>query len=62
MNYSMMDKLFNSDHTQDAMSAINKYKNKHFGHGLSFGQTHQADAATDQLDALFIGKPQKKIF
>lgn len=55
--YSQLDKFGGQSGT---MSAINKHRSGGLGHGLSIGQQIAADGASDDVDALFVGKPKDK--
>lgn len=54
------DKIGFSDDISSAMTGVNKFKSGDINHGLDIGQQIQADKATNDIDALFIGKPKKK--
>lgn len=55
--YSDLDKIGGQS---DTMSAINKHRAGGMSHGLSIGQQIAADKASDNVDALFVGKPKNK--
>ena len=58
--FSDTDKVGFSNNVSDAMTGVNKFKSGDLNHGLDIGQQIQADTATNDIDALFIGKPKKK--
>lgn len=58
--YSDTDKIGFNSGISDAMSATNQYKSGGLNHGLSVGQQISADSASNDIDALFVGKPKDK--
>ncbi|KXF92378.1 hypothetical protein [Phaeobacter inhibens] len=58
--YSNFDKIGGHSGISDGMSGTNRYRTGGLNHGLSVGQQIAADDASNDIDALFVGKPKEK--